>query len=337
MRKLLILIGLIILGISSCIEPIAIDVSDEPQTLVVDGLITTEPGPYSVRISYSKGYEDFSNRPLAGAEVTINDSEGNQEMLAETAPGLYRTSPDGLRGKIGNSYFVTIETPDGKTYESLPETIFPTVAIDSIHYELKTETEFIGQFSERERSYFQIYVDVKDPQGVRNFYRWETTRVMQFTSRAAEGGPPPPCCFRCFLFYYDSEIALATDERQDGQTIAFIPIERVGNGFSNLFSVRVKQYSLTPRAYEFWENLYEQRNSVGSIFDPPPAVIRGNIVNTSDDQELVLGYFGASDMRRKTRIIPRPSYPVIGRVKFETIGDCRDVEGATAEVPPEFR
>jgi len=329
---------LLIAIVSACIDPLAIDTDEESATLVIDGMITTEQGPYSVRLSTSKGYDDFSNRAVSGATVTLFDDEGNDEVLTEVESGLYRTSITGIKGKVGGSYYITIVTSEGKKYQSAPETILPTVAIDSIYYELNTEIEYIGQFSTRERSYFQIYVDVSDIPGSRNFYRWETNRAMEFTSRARDGDTsPPPCCYRCFLFYSDSEIALITDERQDGQKLIRIPIEQVGNGFSNIFSVRVKQFSLTSRAYEFWKNIDEQRNSVGSIFDPPPAVIRGNIVNTEDKEELVLGYFSASDVSRKVTIVPRPSYPVPGRVKFEAIGDCRDVDGATAIVPPEFR
>lgn len=312
--------------------------------MVVDGEITNEPGPYTVRISRSFAIGNFNNLLVEGAEVTITDQNGNQVLLTEQSPGKYQTKPSDLIGREGSTYILHIQLPDGTEYESLPETLHPTPPIDSIHYELKEGVEFLGDFTENTFTYFQMYVNLTDPPGRENFYRWESTRVMEFESDLPTYPPeidpppdPPECCYLCYLYNYDqSNIAIASDRFADGQEMKNIPVTRIGNGYENIFSFRLRQYSLTARAYDFFSRIKSQQENTGSIFDTPPGSIRGNIVNVDDSREQVLGYFSASAVARKTIVVPRFRYVASGRILFEYVGDCREVDGAVAEVPEEF-
>ena len=90
------------------------------------------------------------------------------------------------------------------------------------------------------------------------------------------------------------------------------------------------------KAFEFYNLLREQATIRGTIFDPPPAAIRGNIINTIDPNEEVIGFFGAfgaSRIRKKvdlsiieTPVIPNPIH-----------NDCRALDNSTVEVPPFWR
>ena len=323
--------------LAGCIEPINIPGNQDSGLLVVDGLVHNEKAPYTIRLSYSKSYDGFTNLPETGANVYVIDSAGHEYIFEESDDGTYISDPLEFTGEINNFYTLVIETRAGKLYQSNPEKLHPTPPIDCVYYEYKEEIDYIGDFSQQIRNYFQIYVAVKDPVYQQNFYRWRTSRVMEFTSTWA-GVPPPPCCFKCYLYYFNQEeVAVANDHQINGQWLTHQPITKVGNGYSNPFSVRVTQYSLSKKAYEYWSNIQEQHENTGSIFDTPPANIRGNIYNKEDKSELVLGYFMASAITRDTLYVPRYSYSKIGRVKFEVEGDCRQVEGASAEIPPEFR
>jgi Domain of unknown function (DUF4249) len=79
----------------SCIDRINIEVPDSYSSqLVVDGVITDEPGPYTVKLTKSVRVEKFlllSQKTVSGAVVTISDNVGNSEVLAEKELGIYRT------------------------------------------------------------------------------------------------------------------------------------------------------------------------------------------------------------------------------------------------------
>ena len=335
---------LLVFMISSCVEPISINPEQASGVMVVDGAITTEPGPYTVRISKSFSIGKFSNEKVTGARVVISDNKGNEAILSEVDSGVYKTLKNEIQGTVDNKYTLTITTAEGKVYHSLPEMLTATPAIDSIHYKLKEEINYIGNYAENIRTYFQMYVDVKDPAGVENYYRWESTRIMEFESDLPTYPPeidpppdPPECCYLCYLYNYEqNNIALASDLFADGQEMKNIPVTRVGNGFENIFSFRVRQYSLSARAYDFLNRLRDQQENVGGVFDTPPGSIRGNVFNVNDQSEQVLGYFMASAVARKTIVVPRFRYAVSGRIKFDYVGDCREVDGAVAEVPEEF-
>ncbi|MFW5761314.1 MAG: DUF4249 domain-containing protein, partial [Cyclobacteriaceae bacterium] len=286
----------------------------------------------------------FNNQVVEEADVSISDLEGTREILTEQSPGVYQTTSSNFIGREGNTYVLHIRLPDGTEYKSLPEKLHATPPIDRIHYELKEGIEYLGDFTVNTFTYFQMYVDLTDPPGQENFYRWESTRIMEFESDLPTYPPeidpppdPPECCYLCYLYNYDqNNIAIASDRFADGQEMKNIPITRVGNGYENIFSFRLRQYSLTARAYEFFNRIKSQQENTGSIFDTPPGSIRGNIVNINDSREQVLGYFNASAVARKTIVVPRFRYAASGRIKFEYVGDCREVDGAVAEIPEEF-
>jgi len=64
--------------------------------------------------------------------------------------------------------------------------------------------------------------------------------------------------------------------------------------FDTVFAFIIRQYSLSSQAYDFWQTAQMQREETGSIFDPVPSNISGNIFNVNDPDELVLGYYSAS-------------------------------------------
>lgn len=56
----------------------------------------------------------------------------------------------------------------------------------------------------------------------------------------------------------------------------------------------VRQYSLTQAAYQYWTLFEQQCTRSGTIFDPQPASIEGNVRAVDDTTKLALGFFGAS-------------------------------------------
>ena len=60
--------------------------------------------------------------------------------------------------------------------------------------------------------------------------------------------------------------------------------------------------------------LQKVTESLGTLFDPQPSIIRGNISNVNDESEVVLGYFDAASIQEKRIFVnsndfERISYP----------------------------
>jgi hypothetical protein len=138
--------------------------------IVVDGLITDEPGPYTVKLSKFISIE--ASKPLGvpatANQVTVFDNVGNSEVLLQTQPGVYQTRADGIRGVIGREYFVRVETTDGKIITSIPDKLNPVGSIDSLYYEFESHQPFS---SPTEYGY-RIFVNAHDTQEGEHFIRW---------------------------------------------------------------------------------------------------------------------------------------------------------------------
>jgi hypothetical protein len=105
------------------------------------------------------------------------------------------------------------------------------------------------------------------------------------------------------------------------QFVYFSPIRTRGPHL-----IEVSQYSLTEAAYRFWQRYEEQRIRTGSILDPLPEPIEGNLSNADNPEEVALGYFGASSLTRQ-RIKTDPVALDADRILlYESIflreGDC---------------
>lgn len=279
-QKFWVLSGIIFL--LACEVPISVDYEVPEPQIVVDGLITNEPGPYEVKLTYSGAYTDGTegnNPPVSGALLIIRDDAGREEVLLEGRPGIYKTD-EGFIGEIGRTYTLSINTAEGRMIESEPEEMLPVPEIDSIYYIFKP-------ISDIQKQGHEVYVVVDDPVEEKNYYRWKWDgyytffMVNDFETRV------------CFKHEFDiNRISVISDRDFNGNKI-YMPVSFVEHFSNDFYLIHIHQYSLTQNAYKFWDALHEQSANVGSIFDPQPARIKGNLFYIDDTEAPVHG-FGAS-------------------------------------------
>jgi hypothetical protein len=126
---------------------------------VVEGMITDSPGPYTVTLSKALALDSKSSipMPVQNAKVTLFDDEGNSEIFTETTAGTY-TSNNIIQGQVGHTYYIRVETSDGKIFESTPDKINPVGEIEEIRFEFEARTS-IKPYGEIVADVFNIYVD----------------------------------------------------------------------------------------------------------------------------------------------------------------------------------
>jgi hypothetical protein len=280
----------------------------------------------------------------------VRDNEGNVTFLTEgtEAKGTYFT-PANFQAIVGRSYTLQILTVEGKVYTSTPERVESVPAISSL--QVRTVT-IPSNGSEAPRSGVQLIAEVNDPADQDNFYYWRNgpavyileTRPDLFTPRPTPQNPnrtpqPKPCCIQCFRTEISNNQSLfvVNDDNFNGLA-AKIPasfIEDNGLRFVNKFRMDLKQYSISQGAFRFLRLVKQQAEISGSIFDPPPATIRGNMISLDNPDEVVLGYFmaGAETTRRiyidKNDLTFTQNRAIIP-------DDCREVFGATTDPPADW-
>ncbi|MGB3589937.1 MAG: DUF4249 domain-containing protein [Tunicatimonas sp.] len=331
--------GLIIVILSllltTCIDPFDIgDVVDGQPKLVVDGLLTDQPKAHEVRISYSSPtLNTFEREAVQGAEVFIEDENGNQVQLLEDfeREGLYQT-PSDFAGTVGVTYTLRVRTAENISYRSLPELMRPVAEIDSIYGKLESRQSLSSIGVLLDDWGMQFYVSTGTGLPESNFYQWNWEETYQFTAPLARPMQLiQPICFLSGRQFNQLLIGSSQDfsrDRIEQQPLTFV--SKRTYKLQQRYSLLVEQFSLSERAFNFWNDVEEQRNIDGSLFDPPPSQIIGNIVRDDDPEEIALGYFQVSAVTQKRFFITRGEVPIDPGGPVGGFGSCIE----SPEPPP---
>jgi hypothetical protein len=341
---LLVLIGF------ACIDPFTTDTVDGVQLLTVEGMVTSGAGPHTIKLSRSDTYGSVFEglvRPVTGAIVIVRDETGVVTFFAESADdrGSYN-SPASFSAIIGRSYTLQIQLNDGRVYTSFPERVESVPEVKTLGYQvlqIPVEGEPIP------RSGVQLIAETDHPADQNNFYFWRNspsvyilkTRPDLFTPRPSDTNPsrdpqPKDCCDTCFRseFVGNESIFLAQDDAFNGLTtklpVGFV--EDDGLRFIDTYRIDLKQMSISQEAYRFLRLVKQQTEISGSVFDPPPANIRGNIISLDNPEEVVLGYFIAAGESSKRIYINGADMDFRQNVAIVP-DDCRVIEGASINPP----
>ncbi|CAN5465520.1 hypothetical protein BH09BAC4_BH09BAC4_12300 [soil metagenome] len=328
-----IIYSFILIAFAACIDQVQLPVRTEEPRLVVEGQITNEAPPYTIRLTYTGNYGNGGQNPddqyVKEAQVSLSDDQGRLVRFRSVGQGLYQTADSTFRGQVGRAYSLSIVLSTGKRYVSRAEQMPAVPVIDSVSGTLVKTGNFANPYA------FAYAVNTRDPAAEKNYYRWTgygvTTRLSIGVLCSLNG--PGRCNYRCWTTVSSDVVDVFSDEAINGNPIRArkvlqIPVYAIGPQL-----IEIQQYGITQANYQFWK-LYQQQNArTGSIFDPLPAPVTGNVVNASDPTDVARGYFAVTSVTRK-RIRQQnynaPFYEALTSYLSRPIlppGDCRDPYG----------
>ncbi|MBC3783939.1 DUF4249 domain-containing protein [Spirosoma utsteinense] len=296
-------------SVLSCVTEFQPDRVSLPSALVVEGQITDQPGPYTVRLTRSADYSYTAINLLeTGAVVSIEDNLGNRETLREQAPGgVYQTRPEGIQGVAGRRYRLDIQTKAGIHFTSESEALKSAPPILKLYTEYRNE--LIAGTSTRKQGW-DLYLDTKDPESPGDYYRWEWTHyepasVCQRIGTTS-GVVGIPCCSSCWdIVRCYNCVTINSDLNINGKAISGQLIMRAPYTSTTPYYVEVEQQQLSRGAYVFWRSARQLITNTGGLFDAAPLTIGGNMKCVSDSTIPVYGYFGATGITRAAVYIDR--------------------------------
>ncbi|GAB3693887.1 hypothetical protein GCM10027592_14190 [Spirosoma flavus] len=344
MIRLIVILLLISYLAISCIDRVELPIRTEAPRLVVEGQITNEAPPYSVRLTYTGNFggengQNPADQYVSGAQVTLADDQGRSTRMLSRGQGIYLTSDTTFRGQIGRTYSLSIVLSDGKRYVSKPEKMPAVPVIDSISKAIVPKENFPAPY------YYEYSVNTLDPANEKNYYRWTGYAIINRLSKGkpCNLGSPSICFDRCWVTVPSTDVNIYSDDAINGKPlrnrlVIQAPIYAIGPQL-----VEIVQYGITQSNYQFWK-LYQQQNArTGSIFDPLPAPVTGNVVNAGNSADLARGYFAATSITRKrlrvqdytSRYFGALNSYIFSQTALYYQGDCRDVYGQVPVVEPE--
>ncbi len=305
----------------SCIDPYRPELGkfQSEYILVVEGLITNEPGSFSVSLSRSVPVDTtVSYLPETGAYVAVSDDAGNLYELFETTPGNYKCTDESVRAYIDRRYQLLITDSEGNDYESSLVQMEATPEINRVYWKNVIKNEFTEN-EVRERKGIEIFVE-SEKGNESKYYKWdfvETWKVVMpdYVTVLRMSGPAiqmlvnlPPEKQHCWVTMPSANILLKSFAGQETEKVDSFFVTRIPENNQRLhyrYSINVRQYCLDQEMYNFWNSIKEFNEDMGSMYDQMPYAVFGNITCCSDENIKVLGYFDAAEVKTRRIFIER--------------------------------
>lgn len=311
------------LSLVACLDEYNVPISQQTEQLVVEARLTDEDLTPTLKLSLTTQFGNAGNyKPLQGALVQITDNTGKAVVFrsSPSQPGYYVPSDLKFRGQPTKTYRLSIALPDGRVYESTAETMPASVAIQNLYAEFQNPAAR-GQLGE---TGYRVFVDVNDPRNVQNYYRWTAWGVHKRKSTGVPVSFTGICCDLCWVRKDDNSVNMFSDAGVDGNALKGKSVFLSPFFYFGKHHIEVTQYNITRSTFQFWRRYQEQLQRTGTIFDPIPAPVVGNIANKANPAELALGYFEVASVSKRRLIIPGDT--LVGKIVPNSLliqpGDC---------------
>lgn len=246
-----------VLFFASCEDVVKLDLETGPTKLVVDAEIIWQKGTtgnvQTIKVSKTAPYYNNTTPKVSGAQVKVENSNGDVFTFNETEPGSYVCN--NFVPVINMEYTLSV-TAEGQSFKAV-EKLTSVTPIDRVEQEIHKDA--VGD------EFIEVVFYYKDPINQANYY---------LTDFKSDFLLYPEYSLSDDQFYDGNEVNIRfadEDKIQPGKTID-ITHRGVSKNFSNYMSLILEIYG-------------------GSPFSIPPGNIRGNIVNTTDPNNFAFGYF----------------------------------------------
>jgi hypothetical protein len=306
--------------LAGCVDPYSSDVPAAAQNyLVVDGFINSQ-GSTVIKLSRTLGLASASAVSAeTKATVYVLDNAGTRYNLTESPVGTYSLPTQTLAPN--RQYQLRITTAKGRNYASDMVAVKTTPPIDKLSWH-PTDAGV------------EVDVDTHDPASASKYYRWDYLETWQFNSAfrsdyeyvasSKSVQPRTNNIFTCWRTEASPFIKQTSTAQLSQDVVSKFPLITLPytEKLRIKYSVLVLQYAQTPEEYAYWEILSKNTQNLGTLNDPLPTQLTGNVHCLTDASEPVLGYVGAHSVTQARLFIdyndlPKP-LPQIANNPYET-------------------
>ena len=287
---------LIFFALYGCRERIFLDsVPAEFQLISINGLINNSEGPYFVEIRETRD-ADRAPVPIETAEVMLFNGEGDHEICGHQENGKYVCLGTVVQGVPGGQYHIEVRIGND-IYSSIPEAM-PAAILSTNQLEWEevaiSSTTSAGIDIEKTVLDFDMFAqlpEVSEPA----YLQWQFVETFQIreTDFPDPFGAIPLPCFITQNTGVRNFYTLALNEFSRSEYALESVIQRdidISFLVKHIFSIQ--QSSLTEAYFNYLQQVRSLTETTGSLFDPPPGRVRGNIEHEGEGLTPI-GFFTA--------------------------------------------
>ncbi|WP_417558986.1 DUF4249 domain-containing protein [Mesoflavibacter zeaxanthinifaciens] len=299
---------IILLAYTSCIEQIDIKETTFEKLLVVEATLTNQLKIQTVKLSNT--IELNSETPISetNAVVTITDSDQIIYNFTETSDGFYQSASP-FKAELNKTYTLSINTSNGKTYESTPQKIEGTNEINEVFTKIETKIngdEGVG-----------IFVKSNNTNNDAKYYRYTYKETYKITApqwseyRLQIVSDRPPYAVAKILHNEDRKICYNTITSKDiiqaesaslsenniEKSVRFIP--KNDAVITSRYSILIEQHVQSFEAYTYFNTLSKLSSSENVFTQNQPGFIPGNMYSKSNQEDKIVGFFEVTSVSSK--------------------------------------
>jgi hypothetical protein len=259
-----------------------------------------------------------SIEPLSGAEVApvrgwvwVEDDAGG-EYYPESSDPSNSFEIDMTKASSDKSYRLRIRlaTPvsGGSTfYSSEWKEVQKAPSIDDLSYTWE-ENDIESD------PYTHLWLSLSSPGGS-GCFRWDYEEIWEFhaefmalyyfdpvANRAKSYNGQVPPLYNCWSYDNSHQVGLAIAKSTGGERISgykILDIDRRDLRMQTLYYIKLKARNISEECYEYLHSIEVNSTSTGSLTQPDPSQIIGNIFSDEDPLEVVYGYIEVSKVAEK--------------------------------------
>ncbi len=279
MRKIqFVFIALISIVFYGCERAIPFDLGASANQVVIDAFLNNTSDTQFIYVSKTVGYlESGKNKKYNIDSMSIIDLNDSQVYVFKSvSQGVYFYKPTTDSFRLQHHFILYIKDNNNEYYAH--SFMNRTSVIDSIYY------EHDSRFSSSPN--YQVNIKAKDPVG-KDDLRW----IKNYRNDTLAS---------LLVLAYDN--SFVASEEGDGQQY-IVPLSTFYDYRSGDIA-RVELYSLNLECYYYLKQINTQLNATTGLFAQPVANVYGNIINKTNAENKVLGFFNMGALERKSIVIP---------------------------------
>lgn len=298
----------LILVVGGCVDPYRPpEITSPGSYLVVNGFFNSAPGTTStIQLSRTQALAD-TKAPTAETKAVVTIESQNKAVytLVEGTGGTYTLS--GVTPQLGENYRLHVKTTKGADYYSDYVPVIKTPPIDSVSWRVENDG-------------VQLSVNTHDPNNNTRYYRWEFDETWEYFTpyqsvyelKNNQIVNRDVSINQCWQSNSSTNIMTTSTTRLSKDVVSRFPLTFIEGSSRKLgvkYSMLVRQFALSQAGFDYYDQLAKITQNIGSIFDPQPSQITGNLRCTTNTSELVLGFFRVGTVETKRIFIARTQVP----------------------------